>query len=57
MILKDAQIEGSFYVCPVYNELVLEGGKIGVSSIRRDHYVNLASPAGLHDFMNRYPNS
>lgn len=54
MILKDAQVEGAFYVCPVYNELVLEGGKIGVTSIQRDHYVNLASPAGLQDYMNRH---
>jgi dTDP-glucose pyrophosphorylase len=54
MILKDAQVEGAFYVCPVYNELVLEGGRIGVTMIRREHYVNLASPAGLHDFLNRH---
>jgi len=52
MILKDAQVEGAFYVCPAYNELVLEGRKIGVTSVQRDHYVNLASPAGLHDFIN-----
>jgi dTDP-glucose pyrophosphorylase len=53
MILKDAQVERAFYVCPVYNELVLEGGRIGVTSIQREHYVNLASPSGLHDFINR----
>jgi dTDP-glucose pyrophosphorylase len=57
MILKDAQVEGNFYVCPVYNELVLAGGKIGVASIQRDHYVNLSSPAGIHDFVNRHQNS
>jgi NDP-sugar pyrophosphorylase family protein len=57
MILKNAHIEGVFYVCPVYNELVLEGGCIGVSMIPRDHYVNLSTPAGLHDFVNHYQHS
>ncbi len=54
MILKDAQVEGAFYVCPSYNELVLEGGRIGVSQIPRDHYINLASPSGLNDYINRH---
>jgi dTDP-glucose pyrophosphorylase len=40
MILKDANVEGQYYVCPTYNELVLEGGKIGIYSIPRDKYIN-----------------
>jgi dTDP-glucose pyrophosphorylase len=53
MILKDAQVEGAFYVCPAYNELVLEGGRIGVSRVAREHYVNLATPAGLNNYLAR----
>jgi hypothetical protein len=52
MIMKDAQVDGAFYVCPVYNELVLEGLKIGVTTIQRDQYTNFASPAGLQDYLN-----
>ena len=40
MIAKNANIEGLYYVSPTYNELVLEGGKIGIYPIHRDKYIN-----------------
>jgi dTDP-glucose pyrophosphorylase len=50
MIVKDAQVGGNFYVCPVYNELILKQGRIGVSKIRREEYFSLANPQGVHAY-------
>jgi len=38
MIHKDASVNGSFYICPVLNELVLEQAHIGVHPIQPDQY-------------------
>ena len=44
MIKKDACVDGKFYVCPVYNELILNQAKIGVTQIDRGAYFKLTSP-------------
>ena len=44
MVLKDAQVGGAFFVCPAYNELLLEGARIGVHLIPRHAYHSLATP-------------
>lgn len=38
MIHKDASVNGSFYICPVLNELVLQQGRIGVYRIEASQY-------------------
>jgi CTP:molybdopterin cytidylyltransferase MocA len=43
MIRKGASVEGSFYICPVFNELILGGRRIGAHHIERDNYFSLAS--------------
>jgi dTDP-glucose pyrophosphorylase len=50
MILKDAHVDGLFYVCPSYNEGILEGAKFGVFHIDRRNYHNLGTPQGVSDF-------
>jgi CTP:molybdopterin cytidylyltransferase MocA len=50
MIRKDASVEGSFYVCPVYNELILRGLRIGTHHIERDRYFSLASLHGVNTY-------
>ncbi len=50
MIRKDANVEGGFYVCPCYNELILQQKKIGIYQIQRKNYFSLATPQGLHTF-------
>jgi CTP:molybdopterin cytidylyltransferase MocA len=50
MIRKDASVDGSFYVCPVYNELILRGRRIGTHHIARDHYFSLASLHGVDTY-------
>lgn len=45
MIKKDAQVNGLFYICPAFNELILRQQKIGVHLIPRKAYRSLATPA------------
>ena len=45
MIKKDAHVNGLFYICPVFNELVLRQRKIGVFKIPCKAYHSLATPA------------
>jgi len=50
MIKKDAHVNGLFYVCPVFNELILRQRNIGVHHIQRHAYRSLATPADVHAF-------
>jgi len=50
MILKDAHVEGAFYVCPSYNELLLENARIGIHTIPRSAYFSLATPQGAQAY-------
>ena len=47
MIRKDASVNGSFYICPVFNELVLRQKKLGIYQIDRENYFSLANPQGV----------
>lgn len=51
MILKDANVDGSFFVCPAYNEAILEGAKIGVSVVPRNLYHTLGSPQDVAEYI------
>lgn len=53
MILKDASVNGLFYVCPAYNELILRNGRIGVHRIEKSNYVSLATPQGVQAYERR----
>jgi NDP-sugar pyrophosphorylase family protein len=50
MIRKDASVCDAFYVCPAYNELLLNQGAIGVFQIPREKYHSLALPQGVQAF-------
>lgn len=57
MIVKDAHVDGRFYICPAYNELVLSGGQIGVAEIDASEHHSLANPQGVaayEDHLRRY---
>jgi dTDP-glucose pyrophosphorylase len=47
MILKDAQVDGRFYICPAFNEMVLDDARIGVHEIAPSEYFSLATPQGV----------
>jgi len=53
MILKDAAVNGLFYVCPVYNELILRNQRIGVHRIEKARYISLATPQGVQAYERR----
>ncbi|MFM0640351.1 glycosyltransferase family 2 protein [Paraburkholderia metrosideri] len=48
MIRKDANVDGSFYVTPVLNELILEQAFVGVHSIENSKYRPIKSERQLH---------
>lgn len=47
MILKDAQVDGSYYICPVYNEMILQQKNIGVYRIDKQQYFNFKEQVGM----------
>ena len=53
MLKKDAREGGAFYICPTYNELVLEQKRIGIYPIARTEYHSLKTPAGIRDYETR----
>ncbi len=57
MILKDAAVNGLFYVCPVYNELILRNRRIGVHPIEKARYISLATPQGVQAYERRLTGS
>ena len=50
MIRKDAHVEGVFYLCPVYNELILRQKRVGVWPFPRSDYHSLATPRGVREY-------
>lgn len=50
MIRKDAQVGDCFYVCPVYNEMLLGQMRVGTWQIERDSYFSLATPQGVQAY-------
>lgn len=38
MIEKDAEVDGLFFICPAFNELVLDQARIGVHRLAADRY-------------------
>ncbi|SFB94083.1 glycosyltransferase family 2 protein [Butyrivibrio sp. YAB3001] len=50
MIRKDASVNGIFYICPVFNEMILSQKKLGIHQIDRNNYYSLANPAGVEAY-------
>jgi NDP-sugar pyrophosphorylase family protein len=50
VILKNAAVGGEFYVCPVYNELVLEGRNVTIFPIAREQMHSLGTPEEVKTF-------
>lgn len=46
-IRKDAHVNNVFFVCPTYNELVLDQKRIGIHEIPVESYHSFATPQGL----------
>ena len=50
MIRKDASVNGQYYVCPCFNEMVLEHKKIGTYRISKQEYFNFNQQKGMDDY-------
>ncbi len=50
VILKNAAVSGEFYVCPVYNELILAGQSVSVFPIAREQMHSLGTPDDVKTF-------
>ena len=50
MIKKDAQVNGLFYICPVYNEMILQQKKIGVHQVPKEAYRTLSTPTDVNSY-------
>ncbi|MFO0743484.1 MAG: glycosyltransferase family 2 protein [Candidatus Paceibacterota bacterium] len=51
MIKKDCRYNGEFYVCPVYNELIIEGKDIFIDDITIEKMHGLGTPEDLKKFL------
>lgn len=54
MIYKNIRYGNEFYVCPVYNEMILNGKNIGIFEIPRKNMYGLGTPEDLHIYLNRH---
>jgi NDP-sugar pyrophosphorylase family protein len=53
MLLKNASVSGEFYVAPVYNELVLQGRRVGLFPIDSGEMWGLGTPEEVERFRAR----
>lgn len=49
-IYKDASVNGSYYIAPVFNEMILEGRKLGISTVDNSQYHTFYSPQLLEEY-------
>jgi len=52
-IEKDANVEGSYYVAPTLNELILKGMRLGFYNIDSNKYHTFYSPQKISEYENR----
>lgn len=53
MIRKNCKHNGEFYVCPVYNELIIEGADITIDDITIEQMHGLGTPEDLNKFLTK----
>lgn len=54
MIQKRDEVNGAFYICPVFNQLILEGVKVGAVGIREDQYIPLKTQVDVISSIARF---
>ena len=50
MIMKDAHVDGCFFVCPVFNEMILDQKVIKTKKIKPEQYHSLMTPELIKDY-------
>ena len=54
MIEKNIRTNGEFYVCPAYNEAILNKQKIKIFEIPGDQMWGLGTPEDLNNFLDNH---
>jgi len=54
MIERNIRTNNEFYVCPVFNELIEDGGKVRVKTIEESGMWGLGTPEDLNNFIANY---
>jgi dTDP-glucose pyrophosphorylase len=55
MIRKDVRTNNKFYICPAFNEMILEQKKVGIYEIKREDYISLSSIHDIEQFEKSLP--
>lgn len=50
LIRKAASVNGGYFVCPAFNEMILKQKRIGVVPIERENYISLATPQAVEEY-------
>lgn len=50
MVLKNASVNGSFFICPVFNEMILQQQVIGTYRIEKDQYYSFGHATGVEAY-------
>lgn len=50
MISKNASVNGSFFVCPVFNEMILQQMSIGTYRIKKEQYYSFSHDSGIEAY-------
>ena len=50
MISKNASVNGSFFVCPVFNEMILQQMTIGTYRIKKEQYYSFSHDSGIEAY-------
>jgi len=53
LILKDIHVDGSFFIAPTFNELILRHKRVGVMPLKKDAYVPLKTEQQVIEFANK----
>lgn len=54
MINKNIRTNNEFYVCPVYNECILNGSKVKIHNVEQDSMWGLGTPEDLEEFISKH---
>ena len=50
MIRKGASVNGAYFVCPCFNEMILSQQRVGIRPIERGQYISLATPQAIEEY-------
>ncbi len=53
-LMKDAHVDGLFYMTPIYNEMILQGKRVGAHWIPKAKYFSFKAPQDLAYFEERH---